>query len=86
MMLGNIGFMDLRQSRGQYCCLRFIKLHIALITGPYLCNIDAYLPCGPQKSKTLWIHTDNGISLTNKKLNSSIISHRSTPKRPLCIE
>ncbi len=37
MISGNMGFMDLRQ---QYCCLRSIKLHIALITGPYLYNIN----------------------------------------------
>ncbi len=45
MMLGNIGFMYLWQQYwpwihlGQYCCLRSIKLHIALITGSYLYNM-----------------------------------------------
>ncbi len=46
MMWGNMGFMDLWQQYWprvclvQYCCLRCIKLHIALITGPYLYNIN----------------------------------------------
>ncbi len=45
MMLGNMGFMDLWQQYwtrlhlGQYCYLRSIKLHIALIIGPYLYNM-----------------------------------------------
>ncbi len=48
MMSGNMGFMDLWQQYwprlclGQYCCLKSIKLHIALITGPYLYNIDIH--------------------------------------------
>ncbi len=48
MMLGNTGFLDLRQqywSRlclGQYCCLKSIKFHIALITGAYLYNMSIF--------------------------------------------
>ncbi len=40
MMSGNMGVMD----RVKYCCLRSIKLHIALIIGLYLYNI-VLLPC-----------------------------------------
>ncbi len=56
MMSGNMGFMDLRQQYwpwlhlGQYCCLRSIKLHIALITGPYLYNV--YIGPAPMTMST----------------------------------
>ncbi len=41
MVSVNMGFMDLHL--GQYCCWRSIKLHIVLITSPYLYNVKRCL-------------------------------------------